>query len=157
MRYSAVFSDVAVSVAQDLFEILAPTDSIVKIHSVRVGQSSDEGDAQAEMLPIEFVVGRGATTGSGGSSPTPQLLEAGFAAAGSTAEVNNTTRMVVGGGSLHTVLEDTFNVQVGFLYQPLPEEMIIISPGDFFTVALPSAPADAFTMSGTIVFEEIGG
>ena len=100
MRYSAVFSDVAVAALQDLFEILAPTDSIVKVHSVRIGQSSDEGDAQAEMLPIEFVMGRGATTGSGGSTPTPQTLEAGFGAAGSTTKVNNTTRMVAGGGSL---------------------------------------------------------
>lgn len=158
MRYSGVFSDVAVSAAQDFFELLAPTDAAIIVHSVRIGQSSDAGDAQAEMLAIEMVSGRGTvTSGSGGSTPTPGALEKGFAASGATLEANNTTRMAVGTGTLVTVLEDTFNVQVGWLYQPVPEERIVITPGDRLTVALPSAPADALTMSGTIVWEEIGG
>ena len=50
--YSAVFEQVAVSVAQDLFEINAPADAIVVVHSCVITQSSDAGDSEAEMLPI---------------------------------------------------------------------------------------------------------
>lgn len=159
MRYAAVFEDVAVSAAQDLFEITAPTDAAVIVHSVRVGQSSDFGDAAAEGLSISMVRGEATTSGSGGSTVTPAPLEAGFAAAGSTVEANNTTKQTVGSpaGTLTVLYNDAFNVQVGFLYQPVPEERPIISPGDLFTVELVGAPTDALTMSGTIVFEEIGG
>ena len=65
--------------------------------------------------------------------------------------------MVAGGGSLQVLYNDTFNIQVGFLYQPVPEERITVTPSDRFTVELVNAPADALTMSGTITFEEKGG
>ena len=110
------------------------------------------------MLAISFVRGIGSvTTGSGGTTPTPSALETGFAASGATLEANNTTKMVVGSGSLVVLYNDDFNVQVGFLYQPVPEERIVLSPGDRMTVELVGAPADSLTMSGTIVWEEIGG
>lgn len=158
MRYSGVFEEVAVSAAQDLFELVAPADASIVIHSVRIGQSSDAADAQSEMLPVSFVRGEGSvTSGSGGSTPTPAPLESGFAASGATLEANNTTKMVVGSGSLTTLYNDAFNVQVGFLYQPVPEERVIVSPGDRVTVELVSAPADSLTVSGMIVWEEIGG
>ena len=115
--YTAVFEDVAVSAAQDFFEIAAPSDAIVEVHSVRIGQTSDVGDSAAEILAISFVRGQGATSGSGGSTPTPNPTHAGYAAAGSTVEANNTTKMVAGGGSLQVLYNDTFNLQVGFLYQ----------------------------------------
>lgn len=158
MRYSGAFEDVAVSAAQDLFELVAPADSTITIHSVRAGQSSDFGDAAAEGLSISFVRGEGTvTSGSGGSTPTPAPLESGFAASGATLEANNTTKMVVGTGTLTTLYNDAFNVQVGFLYQPVPEERIVVSPSDRMTVELVGAPSDALTMSGTIVWEESGG
>lgn len=158
MRYSGSFEAVAVSAAQDLFELVAPADSAIIIHSIRIGQSSDYGDAAAEGLSISLVRGEGSvTTGSGGSTPTPAPLESGFAASGATLEANNTTKMVVGAGTLTTLQNDAFNAQVGWLYQPVPEERIIISPDDRMTVELVGAPNDALTMSGTIVWEEVGG
>ena len=157
-RYSCSFSKVAVSVEQDLFELLAPTDAAVVLISARFGQSSDAGDAAAEMLPVEIIRGEGTvTSGSGGSAGTEEPLESGAAAAGGVCEINNTTRMVVGTGSLHTMVADAFNIQVGYLYQPVPEERIAVSPGDRITVAIAAAPTDPITMSGTIVWDEIGG
>ena len=58
--YTAQFSAVAVSAAQDLFEIVAPSDAIVKIHNIRLGQTSDVGDAAEEILLIKL--NSGATT-----------------------------------------------------------------------------------------------
>ena len=149
--YSASFEEVAVSAAQDLFEITAPADSSVIIHSVTITQSSDAGDSQAEMLPI--LIHRGTTSGSGGSTPTPNPYALGDAAAGTTVEANNTTQ-----GTEGTILHaEAFNVQIGFYYLPPPEDRIIVSPSDILHIELQSAPADALTMNGTVVFEEIGG
>jgi len=158
MKYSSTFESYISTELRDLFELSAPTDASVKIISVRIGQESEEGDSAAEMLPIALVAGRGAITkGLGGVLGAEESLEGGQAAPGSGVTHNNNTRMAVGSGSLHTLLADDWNLQVGWLYQPAPEERIVVSPGDQFTVALPVAPTDSITMSGTIVWEEIGG
>lgn len=157
-RYSCSFSEVSVSVEQDLFELLAPTDATVILIACRFGQQTDAGDAAAEMLPIEIIRGKGTvTSGSGGTAGTEEPLESGSAAAGVVCELNNTTRMVVGTGSLHTMVADAFNIQVGYLYQPIDEERITVSPGDRVTVAIAAAPGSAIVMSGTITWDEIGG
>lgn len=149
--YSASFEEVAVTVAQDLFEVVAPADSAVIIHSVTITQSTDAGDAQAEMLPI--LIHRGTATGTGGSSPTASPLQLGDAAFGGTVEVNNTTQSAEG-TFLHA---EAFNVQIGFYYLPPPEDRPVISPSALFIVELQAAPDDSLTMNGTVVFEEIGG
>lgn len=150
-RYSVVFEEVAVSVAQDLFELVAPADATVVIHSVTITQSSDAGDAQAEMLPI--LIHRGTATGSGGSTPTPSPLSEGDAAFGGTAEANNTTQSVEG-TLLHA---EAFNVQIGLYYLPPPEDRIEVSPSQLLIVELQAAPDDELTMNGTMIFEEVGG
>lgn len=149
--YVASFEEVAVSAAQDLFEVVAPADATVKIHSVTITQSSDAGDAQAEMLPI--LLHRGTATGTGGTTVTPSPSSEGDTAFGGVVEANNTTQSVEG-----TFLPaEAFNVQIGFFYLPPPEDRIEVSPSQLFIVELQSAPADALTMSGWVKFEEIGG
>ncbi len=158
MTYKAVFKEVAVTALQDLFELLCPTDAVIEILSYKIGQSSDFGDAEAEVLAIEWVRGEGTvTSGSGGSTPTPSPTQKGYAAAGGICEVNNTTRMLAGSGALVDVEADTFNAQIGYLYQPTPEEREWLSPGDRMTVALPNGPNDSLTMSGTLTWTEYGG
>lgn len=149
--YSASFSEVAVTAAQDLFEVVAPADASVIIHAVTITQSSDAGDAQAEMLPI--LIHRGTATGSGGSTVTPSPLQVGDTAFGGTVEANNTAQSVEG-TFLHA---EDFNVQIGFYFLPPPEDRPVVSPSALFIVELKSAPSDSLTMSGTVVFEEIGG
>jgi len=149
--YSASFDAVAVSAVQDLFEVSAPADAVVVVHSVWVGQTSDAGDAQAEMLRV--TIERAATSGSLGTTPTARPLEVGDPAFGGVVEANNTTRA----GTLTLLQSLPFNVQAGLFYQPTPEERIVISPSGILVVGLPAAPADSLTMSGTIIFEEVGG
>lgn len=148
--YSAVFEEVSVSVAQDLFEINAASDSPVIVHSCVITQSSDAGDAEAEQLNVLFH--RGSTSGSGGSSVTAAPLDSGDAAFGGTVEANNTTQGTEG----TRVHAECFNVAVGLYYRPTPEERIIIPGGGRLIVELQTAPADALTVSGTVIFEEIG-
>jgi len=149
--YAACFEKVAVSLAQDLFEIVAPSDAAVRIHGFNLGQSSDAGDAESEQLNI--LVHRGSTSGSAGSTVTPSPLSLGDSAFGGTVEANNTTQGTEG------VFLDArcFNVMAGLEVVYTPETWIEISPGGRVIIELQDAPADALTMNGRVMIEEIGG
>ena len=152
--YAATFSAVAVTAAQDLFEITAPATSRVLIRGIRIGQYSDAGDAAAELLSILIL--RGYTvSGSGGSAATPVNMGgwSGAPSASSTVEVNNTT--VANTGTAVTLLADSFNVQAGFQYYPAPHDHMILDYSQRLVVRI-SAPADSLTMNGTLLFQEIG-
>jgi len=152
--YTAQFSAVAVTAAQDLFEITAPADAVVRIHQIEFAQYTDTGDAQEEIFSIKFKRGQ-TTSGSGGSSVTPALLQFGFPAAGSTVEANNTT--IASTGTISTLYSSAWNIRSPFLWLPTPEMRIHLSPSQRFTVENLTAPTDSVTMNGTIVFEELGG
>lgn len=160
--YAATFSAVAVSAAQDVFEIVAPATKTVAIREIVIGQYSDAGDAQAENISVLLMRGHG-TSGSGGSSVTPASpSDPEQAAASSTVEANNTT--VASTGSPVTLRADSFNVASGWRYYPTPgdpndprirDERIKLRPSERFVCRI-TAPADAVTMNATVVFDEIG-
>ena len=148
--YSVLMPSIAVSVAQDLISVAAGTNNSLKVHSAKFTQSSDYGDAEAEGL--RFIVKQGAAVGSVGTTQTPGALDAGNAASDASARKNDTT---AGTGGTN-VDEENANMQIGYFYRPTPEEMITIPGGGRITFNLPTAPADALTMSGTVIFEELG-
>jgi hypothetical protein len=154
--YSVVFSAVAVTAAQDVFEITAPANAgaRIRLHEIRLIQTSDGGSADSEMLRVTIKRGTsGTTSGSAGSAPTPQPLESSTPAATFTAEVNNTTPMSA--GTIVTLVEDGFNVLGGYLWGPViaPDRKPTAINGERLTVGI-TAPADSLTMSGTIIVEE---
>jgi hypothetical protein len=157
--HTAVFKEIAVTAAQDLFEVLAPADAIVVIHKWVLSQKTETGDAAEEMLTITTNRGVGSvTSGSGGATVTPQPVQDGDAAFGGTVERNNTTIMAVGSGTLETDLEvHEWNIRVPYINVYTPEERPVISPSNRWTLECETAPADSITMSGMVVFEEIGG
>lgn len=156
--YTVQFNAVAVTAAQDLFEILAPTDAVVKVHAWHVMQTTDVGDAAEEVLRIETVRGIGSvTSGSGGTTPTAQPIEDGDTAFGGTVEANNTTRMAAGTGTLETLEQRGWNVRIPTDVIYTPETRPVISPGNRWTLSLPAAPADSLTVTGMVILEEIGG
>lgn len=154
--YVATFDAVSVSAVQDLFEIVAPSDAVVRIHSIDI---SNEVSETSEQLAIRLRRGEGAvTSGSGGSTNTPEPTSNGDPAFGGTVEINNTTPMVAGSGAIKEFGRYGYNVVGGgFSWVPTPECRIDISPGDRFVVNLPTAPTSALTMSGVVYLEEIGG
>lgn len=157
-KYTAVFNEVAVTAQQDFFEVLAPTDAIVVIHDFELSQSTDVKDAEEEMLHLVVKRGIGSvTSGTGGTTPTAQPIEDGDTAFGGTVEVNNTTKMVVGTGTIETLASLNWNIRVPFQKIYTPETRPVISPGNRLTIELGTTPADSITISGTITFEEIGG
>lgn len=146
--YTSSFQAVAVTAAQDIFELTAPSTGMFRILSCRIGQSSEEADAQAEMLQIQIT--RYAASGSGGSTPTENPHLVGSAATGVVSEANNTTQ-----GTTPTVLlAEAWNVQIGWIYQPAPEEMIWVPPSGIIAIESPDTPADSITLSGAITYEE---
>lgn len=156
--YTVLFEDVSVAAAQDLFEILCPTDSFIEIVEWHVFQNSDYADAQAEILRLEIVRGVGTvTSGSGGTTATPQPGSDGDPASGTTVEVNNTTRMAAGTGSLEIIRPVEYNIMQGPDKIALPEFRDEISPGNRWTLALDDTPADAIIMSGYVDYVEYGG
>jgi hypothetical protein len=152
--YSIPFSAVSVSAAQDAFEILASSAKPFWLHEVTLAQSSDYGDAQAEGLSVLIKRGITNTSGSGGSTVTPVKHQTNDAAAGPTAEVNNTSQATSSGGSLTTVRAEAFNVQAGYQYLPPPEQRILFLAAEMCVVSI-TAPADAVTLSGTAIIEEL--
>lgn len=153
--YSVPFSATAVSAAVDVFEVLAASGKPFLLHEVVIAQSSDYGDAAAEGLSVLVKRATGSyTSGSGGSTVTPVKHLTNDAAAGPTAEVNNTTQAAAGSGALTTIRAEAFNVQSGWQYLPTPEQRILFLPAEACVVSI-TAPADAVTLSGTLVFEEL--
>lgn len=148
--YTAVFEEVAVSAAQDLFEINAPSTAVVALHALYLGQSTAEADAQADQVPI--LIHRGSTSGMGGTTVTPRLMSLGDSAFGGTVEANNTTQSTEG-NILHA---DTWNVQIPYQLIWTPECRPTISPSGRIIIELQAAPDVSMNCSGTIYFEEVG-
>ena len=151
--YSAQVSAVAVTAAQDIFEVLAATAKSIYVHGWSLCQTTDVGDAAEEVLRIETVRGVGSTSGSGGSTPTAHPLNDTDAAVGATVEANNTTRMTV--GTLETLEQYGWNIRIPWVHYYTPELRPFIKAGDRWTLSLPAAPVDPITTSATIWFEEL--
>lgn len=151
--YTVIFSAVSVSAAQDLFELTPADDKPVEIVGIELGQSSDSGDAQDEQLQLSII--RGFTTsGSGGTTPTPQPVASSIdAAAGFTSEVNNTT--LANTGTTGTLWTSCWNVRAGYINW-FPEGLRpAASQANTTIVVRQTAPADAITMSGTLWVREL--
>jgi hypothetical protein len=151
--YTATFSEQSESAACDLFEIVAGSSDLIVLHELHIAQNSDVGDAEEEMLRI--VLSSGHTTGGSGGgtiTPVPRLL--GDAASGATVEHTNTSR--ASGGTIVNHYEWYWNVRIPFSHLWTPESRPILIPSRRAIVELDTTPSDALTLSGTLVFEELG-
>ncbi len=151
--YTVSFSGVAVTAQQDLFEITAAAGKNVRLRALYLSQSTEVGDAQEEGLSILIKSGQ-TTSGSGGSAPTPIPNSVTNAAAGFSAEVNNTTKATA--GTITTYHSDNWNVRVPFQLIIPPELCLELTGSRRATVELATTPADSITMSGTLYVEEFG-
>lgn len=153
--YTVTFSEQTIAAASgdvDLWEIVPADDKPVEIVAASLGNKSEIGDAQDEMLSINIV--RGNTTSSNGTLTTPQLLDPSDAAASFTAEVLGAT--VATAGTSVTLVADTFNVRAGWNVV-FPEAMRpkVSQAQTGLYVRLTSAVADDLTLSGTLWVREL--
>lgn len=151
--YSAVFEAISVSAVQDFFELTAPSTAVVCVHEVHITQDAGE---TSEQLPIHLIrVPATVTSGSGGASVTPRKMMTGSPAAASTVERNNTT-VATTSGTLEVLRRQGDNVLNGWHWVFTPETRLWLAPSGVLVVRLATAPGAALTMSGEIVFEEVG-
>ena len=129
------------------------------VHGFRRGQTgtADFGDAQEEGVPIGlYRVPATVTSGSGGTAPTPRLVSATGAAAGFTAEVNNTT-VATTSGTLELLDVFTWNVRVPESQLFIPEFRYEFAQATACVIRVITGPADAIaTTNGSVLVEEGG-
>ena len=149
--YYAPFTDVAVSVAQDLFEILAPSNAPVKLLRLHVSQNGGETSEQTSII-IKKVTGA-PTSGSGGSTVTPVAAKENVSRAfAGTVEINNTTALT--GGTQNEFWQEGFNFLAGFEWRATPEDVIECGPSERIVINLPTAPGASLQVNGLAVIEE---
>lgn len=154
--YSINFENVAVTAAQDFFDIAPATNKPIVLHGCWISQSTEVGDAQEEFLRLKIIYGL-ATVGSGGGAFTPVPLNPADTAAGMTARINDTTVAVVGAGTTSVIWAESFNERVGWVWLPTPEMRPVITAAQTrVVVTMLSTPADSVTMNGTLIVEELG-
>lgn len=152
--YTVPFVAVAVTAAQDLFEIVPASGKPCVILGWDLAQTSDFGDAQEEILSIAIKSGQ-TTTGSGGSTVTPVAVDtANTIAAGFTAKANNTTKATA--GTILTHMATGWNVRVPWEKVLTQEQQYLIAAGRRVTIELVGAPNDSITLNGTLYVQEIG-
>jgi hypothetical protein len=151
--YAVRFTAVEVELAVDLFEIVPADDIPLEVFGFFIGQSSDAGDAQAELVPYNVVRGH-TTSGEGGAAATIRALNARSPAASFTAETNNTTAAKA--GTEEVLHSDAFNVQVGEkLWLPEGGCWRVDQGQSRLVVRLAGKPTDKLTMSGTLLVREV--
>jgi hypothetical protein len=152
--YTAPFSATTLTTNPiDLFCVVASSLSRVVIREVRLGQYTEFGDAQAELLSLTMMVG--STEESTGTAISSLNVKTHTGASTAASLVVGPSTNLASTGSANVHWADSWNVAAGLLYSPLPPERIVVQPGERFNVRM-SAPADALTLNGTLVFQEIG-
>lgn len=161
--YTAPFRGVTISAQQDLWEVQNAATKVLVVQAIRlgnVGGASDAGDAQEELLSIVLRRAIGSiTSGSGGTSISGSgipKLETGAPNAAATVEMNNTTKAVVGTGTLTDMDPDSWNVRQSYLWTPTPECQIVLAPSERLIVELATTPVDSLTVNGVLYFQELG-
>ena len=136
----------------DLFEIDPADDKPVRLHELRLHQTSELGDAAEEVLTIKVV--RGHTTTGNGSATTPRPLLHSDTAAGAACETVATTIASTGTGV--DLYVGGWNVRIPFekIWTPDARPTCADTEG-LIVVRMTTTVADDITMGGDLIFEEM--
>jgi len=152
--FTAPFSATALTTnTQDLWCITAGSSTRVVIREIRLGQYSEFGDAQSELLSLQILTG--STAASGGTSITPRNVASHTGAPSATSTVVGPSTTLASTSSAVERFADVWNVAAGFLLSPLPAERLVLNPSQRMVLRM-NAPNDAMTINGTVTFQEIG-
>lgn len=141
--YVARFEATSISTARTMVQVNAAATRALEIIRVWVSFSTTTSTATEVRLKQ--------TTTAGTGSAFTVIRIAGESTATASATTNHTAE-----GSLGDVyIREYVNQLNGYLYLPVPEERIIVSPSGRFAVEFPSAPS-AVTVSAGIIWGELG-
>lgn len=161
--FTATFSAIAVSAAQDVFEIVAPSNSRVAIRRILLGQYTldEETIAESDLVGVQIIRGY-TTTGSGGAAVNAKNIDEYGPDDNCTIARNNDTLATA--GSPFILVSEAWNVMGGYVWPttfppsilyPNKTGLIIIKPSTRLVVRI-IAPKASMTMNGTLEFEELG-
>jgi hypothetical protein len=142
---------IATSYGGEFISLKADTGNPVLIHSIRLGQFSDPADAEAEMMNVRLSRFTGAQGVANGVAGAEAPHTPGTPSTGVIVHVGATSLSATG---VTLLMEDSWNVQAGWLYLPTPEERIWIAPTEGIACLPASGPADELTLTASITFEE---
>ncbi len=141
--------DTVAATIEEILQFPGETTALAKIHEVRIGQSSDAGDADAEMLRVSWF--RTTTLGTTGTAIVGVGLEPGFG----TALSNSVSAGATLSTSLTLMGSEAFNVQAGWLWLPTPLLQITVpAVATEGVVWQLSGSLDIITLHATVVWEE---
>lgn len=139
----------AVTAAFDALEVTLAT-GVGKFERVHLWQLTDLGDAQEEVLRVEFIRGH-ATSGSGGQTTVIIPTNAYDAAATLAAEVMNTT--VASTGSPVSLAPQGWNIRIPLDYPIPPLQELAIRTTSRMVVRV-GAPADSITANASCLVHQ---
>lgn len=154
--YTVSFDQLAFTTAlgdYDFFEFDAGTEKPIELLALFIGNKSEVGDAQEEMVAWSIVRGH-QTAGTGNGTPTPaRPIDSSDPAASFTAKVVSSTP--ASGGTPVTLHADTFNIRTGLQLTFAPEMRPKTQAADLLCVRLLTALADDAVLSGTAYVREL--
>lgn len=154
---SAAFTVTNANGNYDYFELTPADDKPIRICGLILSQKSDVGDAQEEGLDFTVIrLPASVTSGSGGSSPTPQQLDDVEPAAGFTAEMGNST-VATTSGTAAQLADFAWNIRNSPYEMWWPEEKFrpMCRQGAVLVLRQNTSVADDVDISCTVYVEEI--
>lgn len=157
--YSAQFTGVTVSAAQDLFSLKNASGTVGKLIALYLSQSVKSQDANDAQLAYQIKIGA-TTQGSGGSTPSAVSSRFEATTSGMTVHANDTTQANT--GTITTPHSDAFNDRAGLVFVPTPDMQDLLTWGGATAMCLAvtlSAPSQTYTsgFNGTIYWVEYKG
>lgn len=147
--YTANFSNVTLSAAQDLFCLVSSSTRIVALLSITLGQVTATSIANQR---IRLIRGASTVVGSGGATVAATPWVPNDAASTATVRANDTAQSTIAGVDLW---DDQWNLLNGFLWVPPTQSRPpLIGPSQMFRLSLDSAPTN-IVANGSFVFEEL--
>lgn len=158
--YTVVFDQQTIAAASgdyDFFELRAATDKPIEIVAIFIGNKSEVGDAQEEMVAWSIERFSGGTFSSGnGTSATPRATDPSDGAAAFTAETVGATIATTTGTKVQ-LHADTFNIRTGLqiIFPPDMRHKVDGGAQSAMCIRLLTALADDATISGTVYVREL--
>jgi hypothetical protein len=158
--YTVSFFEQTIAAASgdyDLFELDPAADKPIEVVAIFIGNKSEVGDAQEEMVSWSVTRMTGGTFTSGnGTSATPVKTDSNDGSSSFAAETVGATVATTSGTTEH-VHQDTFNIRTGLqiIFPPDMRPKCSGAANEAMLIRLRTALADDATLSGTLYVREL--
>lgn len=150
-KYTVQLPATAVTGAITLIQIKTGAANSIRLLSCFISQSSTTTNAQQDVR----IVRKSAAATVTAFTPIPlNPTDAAAAAVGGTSATGNNASAE--GTNSVILFDDNFSLLTGWIYKPIPEEMVEAPGGAFIGVRFNVAPAASTTFKVTAAFEEFG-